>query len=132
MGEKRVFEGKTTNEAIEKGLKELNVSKKDVEIRVIENDDKRSFFSILAPRVVKVELTLKENVKEEKAEKVEKTSNNNYKKESKVVEFDKDLVRTKDAPNKATLSVNGVWFNNRGGEPFSMVQKCMVLQDWIY
>lgn len=43
--------------------------------------------------------------------------------------LDKEVVRTKDEPNKATLSVNGVWFNNRGGEPFSMVQKCMVLQD---
>ena len=43
--------------------------------------------------------------------------------------IDKNVVRTKDAPNKATLSVNGVWFNNRGEEPFSMVQKCMVLQD---
>ena len=42
---------------------------------------------------------------------------------------DKEIVRTKDAPNKALLSVNGVWFNNRGAEPFSMVQKCMVLQD---
>ena len=43
--------------------------------------------------------------------------------------LDKEVVRTQDAPNKATLSVNGVWFNNRGGEPFSMVAKCMVLQD---
>lgn len=40
-----------------------------------------------------------------------------------------DVIRTKDAPNKATLSINGVWFNNRGGEPFSIVTKCMVLQD---
>lgn len=35
-----------------------------VDIKVLENEDKRSFFSILAPRVVKVELTVKENVKE--------------------------------------------------------------------
>lgn len=42
---------------------------------------------------------------------------------------DEDVIRTKDDPNKATLTVNGVWFNNRGDEPFSMVQKCMVLQD---
>ena len=56
-----VSEGKTTNEAIEKGLKELNVSKHMVEIKVLENEEKRSFFNILAPRVVKVELTLKEN-----------------------------------------------------------------------
>jgi len=56
-----ISEGKTTNEAIEKGLKQLKVSKNMVEIKVLENEEKRSFFNILAPRVVKVELTLKEN-----------------------------------------------------------------------
>ena len=55
-----ISEGKTTNEAIEKGLKQLNVSRDRVDIKVLENEDKRSFFSILAPRIVKVELTLKE------------------------------------------------------------------------
>ena len=59
-----ISEGKTTNEAIENGLKILNVSKNQVDVKVLESDDKRSFFSILAPRVVKVELTVKEsNVK---------------------------------------------------------------------
>ena len=42
---------------------------------------------------------------------------------------DENVIRTKDNPNKAVLTVNGVWFNNRNAEPFSMVQKCMVLQD---
>ncbi len=56
-----ISEGKTTNEAIENGLKKLNVSKNDVEIRILENTEKRSFFSILTPRVVKVELKIKEN-----------------------------------------------------------------------
>ena len=37
-----VFEGKTTNEAIEKGLKELNVSKSKVDIKVLEAEEKRS------------------------------------------------------------------------------------------
>lgn len=60
-----ISEGKTTKEAIENGLKTLNVSKDCVEIKVIENEDKRSFFSILTPRVVKVEMTLKEPKKEE-------------------------------------------------------------------
>lgn len=55
-----ISEGKTTNEAIENGLKQLNVSKDRVDIKVLENEDKRSFFSILAPRIVKVEMTLKE------------------------------------------------------------------------
>lgn len=55
-----IAEGKTTNEAISNGLKQLNVSKESVDIKILENSEKRSFFSILAPRVVKVELTLKE------------------------------------------------------------------------
>lgn len=68
MSKSIISEGKTTNEAIENGLKKLNVSKKMVDIKVLENEDKRSFFSILAPRVVKVELILKEE-QEEKSEK---------------------------------------------------------------
>lgn len=83
-----ISEGKTTNEAIENGLKKLNVSKNMVDIKVLENEDKRSFFSILAPRVVKVQLTLKEekqevsSVKKERkeielsAEEQEKAKNN--------------------------------------------------------
>lgn len=65
MAKSIISEGKTTNEAIEKGLKQLNVSKKMVDIKVLESEDKRSFFSILAPRVVKVEMTLKEKEEEE-------------------------------------------------------------------
>ena len=68
-----IFEGKTTNEAIENGLKELKVSKNRVEIKVLENEDKRSFFSILTPRVVKIEMKLKndKDIKEEKINKKE-------------------------------------------------------------
>lgn len=69
-----IAEGKTTNEAIENGLKVLKVSKEKVNIRIIE-EEKRSFFSILAPRIVKVELTLKEEVakpEEQKSIKKEK------------------------------------------------------------
>ena len=72
MSNSIIAEGKTTNEAIENGLKQLKVSKKMVDIKVLENEEKRSFFSILAPRVVKVELTVKENLeKEEKNTKKE-------------------------------------------------------------
>lgn len=62
MTESIISEGKTTQEAIENGLKKLNVTKDKVEINIIENTEKRSFFSILTPRVVKVELRLKENI----------------------------------------------------------------------
>ena len=60
-----ISEGKTTTEAISNGLKKLNVSKDRVDIKIIEEHEKRSFFSILAPRVVKVELTLKEEPKKD-------------------------------------------------------------------
>ena len=63
-----IAEGKTTNEAIENGLKQLKVSKDRVDVKVLENEEKRSFFSILAPRVVKVELTLKEDEKTTKVQ----------------------------------------------------------------
>lgn len=68
-----IAEGKTTNEAISNGLKQLNVSKDKVEIKVLENE-KRSFFSILAPRVVKVELTLKEDAETNKEKGREKNT----------------------------------------------------------
>ena len=62
-----ISEGKTTTEAISNGLKELNVSKDMVDVKILEEHEKRSFFSILAPRVVKVELTLKENLQKDVA-----------------------------------------------------------------
>lgn len=42
---------------------------------------------------------------------------------------DENVIRSKDAPTKCSLTVNGVWFNNRSGKPYSMVAACMVLQD---
>ena len=77
MSNSIIAEGKTTNEAIENGLKQLNATKDMVEIKVLENEEKRSFFSILAPRVIKVEITLKEEQRKEI--KKEKTYNANEK-----------------------------------------------------
>ena len=88
MPNSMIFEGKTTNEAIENGLKHFKVSKDMVEIKVLE-EEKRSFYNILAPRVVKVELTLKEKseIKTEiKKEKTEKRVNKNEDEINKAVE----------------------------------------------
>lgn len=79
MSETHIFEGKTTNEAIENGLKQLKVSKNDVEIKVIE-EEKRSFFSILEKRIVKVEMKLKENNNSKNLNKEHKTSKENIEK----------------------------------------------------
>lgn len=78
MPRKIISEGKTTAEAIEKGLKTLKLSKENVEIKILENEEKRSFFSILTPRTVKVEITEKENeIKKEKNEnKINKLTQN--------------------------------------------------------
>ena len=65
MVERHIYEGKTSTEAIEKGLKDLGLKKSDVEVISVEDEEKRSFFSILEPRVVKVELKIKENIKKE-------------------------------------------------------------------
>ena len=87
-----IAEGKTTNEAIENGLKKLNVSKDRVEIKVLENEDKRSFFSILAPRIVKVEMKLKEkNEMSEKAEPIREK---------------KEIVLTDDEQKKAKENID--------------------------
>ena len=54
-----ITEGRTSIEAIEKGLKELKASRNQVDVKILE-EKMKSFFSILDPHIVKVELILKE------------------------------------------------------------------------
>ena len=119
MSKTIIAEGKTTAEAVENGLKELKVSKNQVEIKVLEEEHKKSFFSILTPRVVKVELTVKENVKQEKI--VENKPKREYEQDEKsineaktrVEEFLKDWLKKVDQSleyavkvEEATIVVN--------------------------
>ena len=67
MSKSIVSEGKTTAEAIEKGLKAIGLPKELVDIKVIE-ENKKSFFDILAPKIVKVEIKEKEAIKPEEFE----------------------------------------------------------------
>ena len=92
MPKTMIFEGKTTSEAIEKGLKEFNTSRENVDIKILE-EEKRSFFSILAPRIVKIEMTLKENRKKDiRKHEREQISEEEPKKAMKIVEdFVKEL-----------------------------------------
>ena len=84
-----VFEGKTSTEAIENGLKELKVSKNKVDIKILESEEKRSFFSILTPRVVKVEMRLKKE--ESKPEKKKSFSSENVNVEEYINKIEKFL-----------------------------------------
>ena len=120
MSKTIIAEGRTTNEAIEKGLKELGVSRDRVEIKVLE-DEKRSFFSILTPRVVKIEMTLKDDIEQ----KIDKKSSNKVKKEihitlenqekakKNVEEFLKDFIEKaqKDAKYSIEKSAIGLKVN---------------------
>ena len=104
MGKSIISEGKTTNEAIEKGLKELKLPRDMVEIKVLENEDKRSFFSILAPRVVKVEMTVKENKTEKKVKKDIHMSDEEQEKATENLEnFLKEFV--KELPENTEYSI---------------------------
>lgn len=94
-GKSIISEGRTTNEAIENGLKELKVSKNMVNIKVLEDHEKRSFFSILTPRVVKVELTLKEAEMPRNREKIiiELTEQEQEMAENNIKKFMDDLIK---------------------------------------
>lgn len=93
-----VSEGRTTVEAVDNGLKQLHVRKDQVEIKVLEQEDKKSFFSILAPRVVKVELTVKEGVTpkeektEERRERKETREHREYREEKREITLSKEQV----------------------------------------
>lgn len=120
------FEGKTTNEAIEKGLRELKVTKNKVDIKVLESEDKRSFFSILAPRVVKVEMKLKENAKESitanimkeiKKENIEKKNIDMTTIKANVEAFLNDFISnlpTKDVTYKIDTESNNIMIDMNG------------------
>lgn len=113
-----IYEGRTTNEAIEKGLKDLNVSKKQVDIKVLETDEKRSFFSILTPRVVRVEITVKdEQIKPVKKERAEISAETENKAEENIRKFLDDFILklpTTDLTYVITSEKNDLFVNIEG------------------
>lgn len=123
-----ISEGRTTNEAIENGLKKLNVSKNRVDVKVLESEDKRSFFSILSPRVVKVELTLKDektDIKENKYKKeiknkieIELSEEEQEKAKNNIENFMKDFVKQLPEDTKYSIEKKKSGLNvdlNSGG-----------------
>lgn len=113
-----IFEGRTTNEAIEKGLKELNLTKKQVDVKVLESEDKRSFFNILTPRVVKVELIVKENSeKPVKKEKIEISAESEKRAEENVKKFLDEFISkipTTDLTYEMKLDKNDLYIDIKG------------------
>ncbi len=108
MSQTIIAEGRTTNEAIENGLKQLKVPRDRVEIKVLENEDKRSFFSILAPRVVKVEMKLKEMQTENKEQKTKKIIEISEEEQEKAKENIKKFMEEllKELPENTTYNID--------------------------
>ena len=106
MSESVIAKGKTTNEAIENGLKILKTTKENVEIKILEQEEKRSFFSILDPREITVELKMKENKKtnlEKEKKKIELDENSLKKAENKVKVFLDTFLKQLDVKNLETI-----------------------------
>ena len=101
MAKSIISEGKTTSEAIEKGLKEWKLPRELVEIKVIE-ENKKSFFDILAPKIVKVELKEKEAKMPEEYE-IETTEEELENSKKDIEKFLKEL--TEKLPDGTTYSV---------------------------
>ena len=126
MSKTIISEGKTTTEAIEKGLKQLNAKKNDVEINIIKDENKKSFFSILAPRTVKVEIKLKEEQKEKNSaksieeieiteeafKKIEKNISGFLNKFFKQLNFENVKYEILNEKNKVRVNVAGENLNN--------------------
>lgn len=129
MSNSIISEGKTTAEAIENGLKQLKVSKDKVEIKVLENENKKSFFSILTPRVVKVELTVKENAKREerKIENINREYNTNINEieaaKKDVEEFVKEFISkiNNEINYEVKIQENAIIVNINGNECGSLI-----------
>ena len=61
--------GKTTEEAIRKGLEELKVAREDVKIEVLEEPSNGGVLGILSAKLAKVRLTVDKKVSDEQAQK---------------------------------------------------------------
>ena len=61
--------GKTTEEAIRKGLEELKVAREDVKIEVLEEPSNGGVLGILSAKLAKVRLTIDKKVSDEQAQK---------------------------------------------------------------
>lgn len=103
MAKSIISEGKTTTEAIEKGLKEIGLPKELVEIKVIE-ENKKSFFDILAPKVVKVELKEKEAKKPEEFE-IETTEQELAEANIKIEKFLEDFIKNLNNGTKYEIEI---------------------------
>lgn len=103
MAKTVISEGKTSTEAIEKGLKQIGLPRELVEIKILE-ENKKSFFDILAPKIVKVEIKEKEAKKPETHE-IETTEQELNQAKQIVEKFLEDFMKKVSAEAKYCVEI---------------------------
>ena len=103
MSKSVISEGKTTQEAIEKGLKEIKLPRELCEIKILE-ENKKSFFDILAPKIVRVEIKEIEARKPEEVE-IETTEEELNIAKKDVEEFLKEFLNKISPEAKTTVEI---------------------------
>ena len=106
---KRVTEqvGKTTEEAIRKGLEELKVSRDDVKIEVLEEATTGGVLGILSAKLAKVRLTVDKKITEEKA-------NITINKVKEILENIFNITNEKDIQYEVKQNENQILLNIKG------------------
>ncbi len=81
--------GKTYDEALKSGLEQIGLTEDDVTIEIVKdaNQAKKSFFSILEPRQVKLLIT-------EKTHSKSSSNNSEVREEKEIVELDEETIKT--------------------------------------
>lgn len=103
MAKTVISEGKTSTEAIEKGLKQMGLPKELVEIKILE-ENKKSFFDILAPKIVKVELKEKE-VKKPEVHEIETTEQELNQAKSIIEKFLENFINQLSSEAKYSIEI---------------------------
>lgn len=106
---KRVTEqvGKTTEEAIRKGLEELKVSRDDVKIEVLEEATTGGVLGILSAKLARVRLTVDKKITEEKA-------NITINKVKEILENIFNITNEKDIQYEVKQNENQILLNIKG------------------
>ena len=98
--------GKTTEEAIRKGLEELKVSRDDVKIEILEEPTSGGVLGILSAKLAKVRLTVDKKISDIQYENTEKRLNEILSNIFKIAgeDFSYEIIRKE---NQVLLEING-------------------------
>lgn len=99
--------GKTTEEAIRKGLEELKVSRDDVKIEVLEEPSSGGVLGILSAKMAKVRLTVDKKISEENLEKTKIKLEEILKELFRITNESEISYEVKIGKNQINLTLNG-------------------------